>query len=480
MVDGVNLGALLMALFLASYLVAAVFAAGHALLYARDPRAAWGWIAVCWLAPLAGVILYALLGTSRTRRRARRVLGKPEEVEWELHGPAPKPGEFPGVMDQDIEELIRIGTAVSGRPLLAGHSVRPLFNGEDTYPAMVAAIARAQQRVWMSSYIFQAGRAADALIAALAEAHARGVAVHLLIDRVGSLYDFMRGVRALRRCGIDVRLFELSRSFRALPNLNLRNHRKLLIIDQSIAFIGGLNVRDYHYLHNPESPTQDLHFEVQGPVVEQMADVFARDRHNSGGKALPVPAMAPPPIAGGIWSRIITEGPDEELDRIELVLTGALANAHERVCIMTPYFVPTPELARALETAALRGVHVDIMLPETSNLPWVHWAARRWLPQLVKRGVRVWLRPPPFAHSKLFIVDGYYVLVGSANLDPRSLRLNFEVTMEAYSQPLVARLRAHFDEVMAVSRPLLADDLRRQSLPARLRNALSWLFSAYL
>lgn len=453
----------------------ALATAMHALLHVRDPRAAWGWIAVCWLAPLLGAALYLLLGTDRLESLARSALAE--------GGAPPLPGalpQLPQVIQQELRELIRIGDATSRRPLLAGNRIEVLHNGEQAYPAMLGAIARARRRVHLSSYIFAGDDSGRAFAEALAQAQARGVEVRVLIDAVGDLYHWPRGSALLRGRGLSVRRFQLARRFVPLPHLNLRNHRKLLIVDEHCAFTGGINISDRHRVDGSPHCVIDLHFRVEGDVVAQLAQVFAEDWLAAGGPALAPPIAQASANVGPSSCRAITEGPNEDLDRIELILLGALANAHRRVHVMTPYFIPMPVLSRALEAAALRGVEVLIILPERSNLPWVDWACRHWLRGLLSRGVRVLLRPAPFAHSKLLVVDDYYSHIGSANLDPRSLRLNFELVVETYCEHFAAVLQAHVDEVRAGCRELSLRELDQASRLVRLRNALCWLFSAYL
>ena len=176
---------------------------------------------------------------------------------------------------------------------------------------------------------------------------------------------------------------------------------------------------------------------------------------------------------------MLTDGPDHDLDRLVMVLLGALANAHNTVRIMTPYFLPPAALAGALQSAALRGVDVRVLIPERSNEPWVDWAARRGLEPSLRNDIQVRERPAPFAHTKLFIVDDYYVQVGSANLDARSLRLNFELMLEVYDRTLAAELSRHFDEAWSTSRPLDLATLARRPFWKRLRDSFFWLFSNY-
>jgi cardiolipin synthase A/B len=462
------------------YASLAVAAAGHALLNKRDPRAAWAWIAVCWLFPLAGALLYYLFGINRIHREARRVIGPapgPHQAATRHSAELP---ELPGVTREGLLELVRIGESMTGRPLIAGNRVEPLHNGEEAYPAMLEAIAQARHSIWLATYIFESGDIGRQFAEALAAAQARGVRVRALIDGVGDLYYFPPGSALLRKRGVTVRRFLPPRLFPPMLHINLRNHRKLLSVDGRTAFVGGMNIGDYHLPASLErNATIDLHFRIEGPVVTQLDEVFAGDWRDAGGEDLPL-AVPSGAASGPALCRALTDGPNEDLDKLVLVLLGALATAHRHVRIMTPYFLPPAELVGALQSAALRGVRVDIILPQRSNLPWVDWACRHSLAWLLGREVRVWLRPAPFAHSKMFLVDDYYAQIGSANLDPRSLRLNFELMLEVFDTALVRRLGAEFDEVRAACRALGVKELASRGLPARLRDAFFWLFSPYL
>lgn len=447
----------------------------HALLNVRDPRAAWGWIAACLLAPIAGPLLYLLLGTNRVNPKAQPVHGAGDDTV-----PPGLSALLPGVIAEELRELVRIGGAMTGRPLTAGNGIDLLHNGDQAYPAMLAAIAGARRRVWLASYIFSGRGVGAQFVAALVAAQQRGVEVRVLVDAVGDLYYFPRASALLLQAGVPTRRFQLARRFLPLPHVNLRNHRKLLIVDDGLAFTGGMNISDHTVLGQPKQGLIDLHFRLRGPIAAQLAQAFDDDWH--GRRDAAALARSGPPIeaAGRSHCRVITAGPNEGVERLELVLLAALANAHRRVCIMTPYFIPMPELARGLEAAALRGVAVELILPAHSNLRWVDWASRRWQRELLAHGVRIHLRPAPFAHTKLVVVDDYYAHIGSANLDPRSLRLNFELVVETYCQQLAGDLLQHFDAVRDQCRPRSLAELDRASGLVRSRDAICWLFSPYL
>ena len=257
---------------------------------------------------------------------------------------------------KEREELVRIGGVMSGRPLLPGNLVTPLFSGEQAYPAMLEAIAGARHSVWLSSYIFSGAGIGDRFALALSDAQARGVTVRVLLDGIGDLYYRPRGSTLLRRHGVVVRMFQVPRRFPPMLHLNLRNHRKLLIVDGRSAFLGGMNIGDHHYAGARRRPTLDLHFRVEGPVVRQLEQVFTADWHYAAAEDLAVTREDPPP-SGPAACRALTDGPNEELETIQLVMLGALATAHRCVHSMTPYFIPTPEPAghyRRPHCAALR------------------------------------------------------------------------------------------------------------------------------
>jgi cardiolipin synthase len=241
-------------------------------------------------------------------------------------------------------------------------------------------------------------------------------------------------------------------------------------------------VRD-DFLPGPRQPApyMDLQVRIEGPVVGHLQSAFAEDWEFTTREVLEGPAFFPPIAAAGpVAARGVADGPDEDFEAIRLLLLGALASARQRVRIVTPYFLPDSPLVTALNVAAMRGVEVDVVLPERSNLPVVHWAQMSQLWQVLERGCRVWLSPRPFDHTKAMTVDGAWSLVGSANWDPRSLRLNFELDVEAYDPELAARLDALVDARLRVARPLTLTEMDRRPLPVKLRDGVARLLSPYL
>jgi cardiolipin synthase len=472
-----------LAVLLTLWPLVAVFAAGHALLSKRDARAAWGWIAVCWLFPFAGPLLYFFFGINRIRTHARRFAvdrSRREIGAAHAHDVRNTPPEHPPLPPW-LEEVARTADVLTRRPLLGGNQVAALHNGEQAFPRMLEAIAAARETIWLASYLFDNDAVGGAFADALIAAHRRGVQVRVLLDDVGERYSLPRIGRRLKRGGVPFARFNPLRVLPPSLHINLRNHRKLLLIDHALAYTGGMNISARHRVADPRNrhPTIDLHFELRGAIVRQMGEVFADDWAFTTRERLTLPE--PWPCVGGApVCRVITDGPNEDLDQLNFVLQSAIGAARREILIMTPYFLPSAELIAALQAAALRGVRTVVLLPARNNLPYVDWAARHQLAVLLERGVRVRFQPGPFSHSKLLVVDGAYTMIGSANWDPRSLLLNFELNVEIYDGAFAEQMATHFAELWQRSDELLLRDALHPPFARRLRNALCWLFSPYL
>ena len=475
-------------LLLVAHFALATVSAGHALLYKRDPRAALGWIAVSLAYPILGPVLYYLFGINRLRTRAHQIKGEPVK-HFKLGYERPdevnttyEEIKLPKLVAQpELAALARSSAAVTHRALVDGNSLLPFFDGESAYAEMLQAIEEARHSVCLATYIFETNKTGRAFVKSLAAARSRGVEVRVLLDGVGELYGFPRAGALLKRQDVKVARFIPPRLLPPSLHVNLRNHRKLLIVDGQIGFTGGMNIGDRHLSQQPPSrrKTADVHFKIEGPIIEQLQAVFDEDWLFATGKTPPHP-LGKVGVKGSAVCRVVTDGPNEDLGKLAMIITGAVALSRKRVAIMTPYFLPPPELVNALQAAALRGVEVCVILPETSNQPMVHWATRNMLWELLQYGVQVYYQPPPFAHSKFLLIDDNYAHIGSANIDPRSLRLNFELVVEVFEQNFVTRLREHFERIKTTSRQETLAGVDGRSLPVRIRDATAWLFSPYL
>jgi cardiolipin synthase len=456
-----------------------IAASVHAVLHKRDTRAAISWVGLIWLTPGFGVVLYALFGLNRIRRQAAeiqrilRAIPAAGDDRKSFLAPPPRPR---------LAGLALLGEKLTGRPLLTGNSIAPLENGDQAYPAMIAAIDSAEHSVSLCSYIFADDAAGSLFVDALGRAAGRGVEVRVLIDDVGMRYTRPPVHRALKRAGVRVARFLPIVSRTGIAFFNLRTHRKALVVDGTTAFAGGMNIHaDNVHATRPRRPVRDVHFEIHGPVAQQLQDAFAEDWAFATGERLRGPRWYPDPAShGGVAMRVITDGPDGDFERVRHILLAAIASARSSIGIVTPYFLPDAPTIAALSVAALRGVRVDIVLPAKGNVALAQWAATAQLWQLLKPGCRVHLSPPPFDHSKLFVIDRSWAMIGTTNWDPRSLRLNFELDVECFDEKVAGWIDDAIAARIAASRPFTLEDADARSLLTRIRDGVARLASPYL
>ena len=446
----------------------------HVLERKRDVAAAVAWIGVAWLSPIIGSAVYFLFGVNRVHRRAYRA-GRRHSMGW-----VDDPATFLISRHDHFAPLERAIGVLTGRPPRLGNQVAMLRNGDDAYPPMLEAIAAAKVSIAFSSYIFETDSTGARFIEALTAAKARGIAIRVVVDGIGSGYWFSPAYQRLVAAGIPVARFMHTLVPWRMAFLNLRSHKKILVVDGQRAFIGGLNIADDNLLAaNPPHPIRDMHFDVTGPVVTQIAEAFATDWHFCTGERLSGEAWFPPLTeVGTATARVITSGPDQDIYKIEFAMLQAIGCALRSVKILTPYFLPDDRLMSALILAAMAGVTVDVVIPEAGDHPYMDWAMRAHIAPLLRAGGRVWRAPKPFEHSKLFVVDDGWSLIGSANWDMRSLRLNFELDMEVCCPEFGALLTSAIERRQGA--PLTLAEINERSFPIRLRDSAARLMLPYL
>lgn len=450
----------------------ALYSAAHALLHKTDSRAAFGWIAVSFLFPLFGPILYFLFGVNRVQARAKKLDNTP-----------PKLDSFSKHFQIDIPDSLRnlqhITYQLTKLPLTGGNTIEVLFSGKETYPAMLESIHSAKKCIYLSTYIFKVDELGARFIDALIHANNRNVDVRVLIDGVGEYYSIAKARNTLSKYGVKVERFLPPKLFPFNMQVNLRNHRKLLVIDDETCFVGGMNISG-EYMSSEMTSLDDLHFKITGDLTCQIRDLFESDWHFVKGDNYDKTSDDCQMVNEPAWCRTIADGPGENLGHLSILLFSAINTATKNVVIMTPYFIPVNEIKRALQVAALRGVQVSVILPIKNNLFFVKWASQHMLSQLVTAGVNIYYQPPPFDHSKIFIVDDYYCLIGSANIDPRSLRLNYEVGVEIYDQQIASKLKQHVMDTVKDSHQVKLNELENRNFLVKVRDGIAWLFSPYL
>ncbi|MCA0010781.1 phosphatidylserine/phosphatidylglycerophosphate/cardiolipin synthase family protein [Mesorhizobium sp. B292B1B] len=461
----------------------------HAVMTKEDVRAATGWVGVMVLSPILGVLIYAVAGINRIRRasisaqrslagdlasaRHDRDIAAEEALIVERYGL-----RFIG--------LRTLGDRVARRALHPGNAITVLETGDEAYTAMCAAIDGAERSVLLETYIFDNDPVGLLFVESLARAVRRGVSVRVLIDAVGARYSVPSILGHLRGADITAGLFNGNIVMGLhLPYANLRTHRKILVVDGTVAFTGGMNIRKgFSAEFAGSNSSRDTHFRVTGPVVADLFSVAAEDWRFASNEALKGDAwrIAPlsPAPATPMLVRAVASGPDASVETNHKLLIGAFSVARKSIRLMSPYFLPDRELISALTTAARRGVEIDIVVPAVNNLFLVDRAMTAQFDQVLKHYCRLWRTEGPFDHSKLLSIDGAWAYVGSSNLDARSLRLNFEIDLEVLDAGFASEVEKRIAAAIETAVPVTLEALRARPFVIRLFDRILWLGSPYL
>jgi len=441
----------------------------------REPRAMLAWILGLLLLPVLGLILFLLIGrarvqrTRRRRRRSRRKLARSLSARTSSIREVQAEPERVRI-DRDLGNLVNLATRLSRHPPTTGNEVTIYQDAEQTFLALQLAIEAAREHVHMEYFIFQPDETGQAVRDLLIKKCRQGVRCRLLLDYVGCLW-WPRGFeQSLVDGGVELAFFLPAVPWRVGRRMNFRNHRKILVVDGHVGFTGSQNIGD-EYLGRRRSgvPWRDTHMRLIGPAVHQLQGIFIEDWHFVTGTDLVDDAYFPTlEPRGEQVVQVIPSGPDEQARVMHHLLFAAIAAAQRSVCIATPYFVPDTAMLLALQSAAYRGVRVQLLIPSQSNHRMALWAGRSFYPELSEAGVEVYEYPDAMLHSKVVVVDELWAMVGSANMDERSFRLNFEVTAILYDEEPAKQLHRDFSS------------LRNQSQRFKRGKSQNWTFGESL
>jgi cardiolipin synthase A/B len=412
------------------------------------PSAAVAWIMTIVFVPFVGALLCAIAGTTRWEWRKPRKRRASQHINQHLSD-LPATNETQTGCDGDsLPPLARIVANFTGANMTCGNQVELIPEQKRCLQTVEKAIRQAKHSVHVEFYIWRSDGSGGRLRDLLIEKARQGVQVRFLYDGFGSMLLSRKFLRPLQDSGAVVASFTPGLHVWHLLTLNLRNHRKLVVVDGHSAFTGGMNIGDEYFRKTDAyGNLRDTQLWVTGPAVRQLQRVFAQDWYYATGEELVDPLYFPAPDRPGhSRAQVVADGPDNDVDILYSLMLGACGLARERITLCTPYFVPPDGLAMALETAARRGVKVRLMTAERGNFPWTFRAGRSYYEPLLRAGVEIYEYQKGLFHAKTLSVDSEWAFVGTANCDFRSMYLNFEVGLSLFDAELAAQLDRHFDE----------------------------------
>lgn len=450
----------------------------------RSASATMAWLLALAFLPLVGFLVYRMIGPQRlARRKLKRLVGR-KAVESAMVGLTEA---REGAPDHARLALVPIGAGESAP--LAAHGVVAYTTGRDAYAAILGAIAAATHHVHLEYYIWEPDRIGTRLRDALVERAKAGIEVRMLVDGTGANGLRRRWLRPLRDAGVQVAFFNpvTLRTLRGRRRADFRTHRKIVVCDGTIGFTGGMNIVDNHSEEFGKDYWRDTHLKFEGVAVAAMQRAFLEDWHFAAGQVpvlsaayFPAVPAAPAPSAAHDAVQVVASGPDTDAFAIHKTFFSAIMSARDRVWITTPYFVPDQAITAALVGAALQRVDVCLIVPRKGDSRIVDWAARSYFEELLRHGVRIYEYVPRFNHAKTMVIDDEVSIVGTANLDYRSFRLNFEIVAVVYGKTLAAELAAAFRADLAVSHEVTLGELAVDGFWRRFGQSLARLLSPLL
>lgn len=463
---------------LIGWLTYLVLLGGWIVLQKREPVATMSWLLGLALLPYIGFLVYHLLGPQKIQRQRLRRARSRLESDALVSGP--------GHTDYSPEalELAKLAQASTGLPPSSARDVRLLIDGAAKYDALIADIGLAKHHVHLEYYIFTPDHTGALVRDALMACAKRGVRVRVLLDAIGSGRCSRVFLAPLVDAGGEIAWFHPSHFWRFWwrPWLNLRTHRKIVVIDNRIAYTGGINITDDENERLRGDAYRDLHLRIDGDAARELQLVFAEDWVYATGRRDLISDIArtlPDASPGDISTQVLTSGPDSSWEAIHRLHVGLIHAARQRVWLVTPYFVPGEAAMMALTSAALGGIDVRLLVPRMSDSRLVTLAARSYYDDLMAAGVKVYEYGPRMLHTKALLVDDASVIVGSANFDHRSFRLNFEVSVLFEDRRLGEQMAKLISGEFSNAPRVRADRLQ-PLLRSRLPEALARLMSPLL
>lgn len=462
-------------IFIGIYVIIALAIVLSILLYGAKPTKSLAWILAIFALPVGGIFLYLLLG--RNRRRYKLI-----EHQKDLFSKLPKPNtEQINVFDGKYGKLMTLSYKNSHFPPTSGNDLKILKDGKSTFETIFRALEGATKRIHIQYYIFEDGDLATRLLNLFEQKIAHGVVVRLIYDGIGSFSLSKKYLKKLLEIGVEVYSFLPFKFGRYFYSLNFRNHRKIIVVDGAIAFTGGINVSD-KYLKGQVGlgKWHDMHLRLIGPAATQLDQVFMTDWYLVSTKLLEAierpKSYAKQPVSNELV-QIVAGGPDDDFPVLEQTYFSMINMAKDYIYITNPYIVPGQALIRALQTAALSGVDVRLLVSEKADNQVVSWSVHSYFELFLKAGIKIYLFPDGFLHSKIMVSDDAISSIGTANLDDRSFEQNYEVNAIMYHTQIAKQLKEDFLYDCKISNELVYDDFIQRPWSKKLKEGVGRVLS---
>lgn len=445
--------------------------------------AALAWLLVLFMLPYVGIILFILLGEMRLgSKRTRRFAEARRVIETTAHRGMHAAHIVKPRIKAESRDLVRLAERLSNMPVLGGNSVQMLSTAQDMIESLVKEIDKAREHVHLLYYIFAYDEAGKKVVEALGRAVERGVVCRVLVDDAGSKFTFKDAERRLKELGVKARrLLPVNFARLFLARIDVRNHRKLAVIDGVTAYVGSQNIIYARVGRKRRHQWRDLSIRVTGPAVTALQTVFAEDWYAETLEKLDGEHIYPAPTStSGSAVQIAPSGPTYATEAFGHLIVAAIHEAHEHITVTTPYFIPDDATLQALRIAALRGVRVEVVMPKKSDNRLVDAASRAFFTPLMEVGVTVHLHQVGMLHAKMLTVDDSFVLMGSGNLDIRSFALNYELNVLLYGPKVTEQFRLQQEEYIEESRQVDPEEWAKRSGPRLMLDAVANLMSPLL
>jgi len=453
----------------------------------RSPVKTISWILVLVLLPFVGILLYIYFGRNYRKMKifTRKELIDAESfrlISQKYEIDINKINEFASRKICSKHNLMKLLYNNSKASLTINNQVVVMNSGKDTFDQIIQSIKAARHHIHLEYYIIEDDLIGNIIKNLLIEKASEGIEVRLIYDDVGSWSLSKDFLKELSAGGVQVFSFMPVRSYRFANKINYRNHRKIIVVDSEIGFVGGINIAD-RYLHgrNYSGFWRDTHLMIQGDAVLSLQVIFAMDWYFMSGVLLQDDRyFSRFPVEGNVMLQIAASGPDSDWSSVMQTYYAAIATATRYVYISTPYFLPNEGIMLALRAASLSGIEIKILLPDQNDSYFTNWGSRSYLSELLEAGIEVYFYTKGFTHSKLMMVDDVFCTVGTSNMDVRSFDQNFEVNALIYDTLTTSKLKKAFFEDLKHSYSLTMEKHKSRSTYDKLRESVARLFSPVL